>query len=57
MWISSFDETEDLDSLELPFIGCAVSMVLDKIRTSTGNIGECDGCKGVLSDECYNALV
>jgi hypothetical protein len=57
MWLSSSDKNEDMDSPELPFTGCAVSMIFDEMKTSTGSVGERDGCKGVFGDGCYNALV
>lgn len=57
MWLDSTDEETDLNSPELPYMGCLVRVSLDRKRKSTGSIGEGDGCAGVFSEKCYNALV
>jgi len=57
MWINSTDNNTELNSPELPYTGCFIGVVLDRKRTSTGSFGDGDGCEGVFSEKCYNALV
>jgi hypothetical protein len=56
-WIDSTNRDTDLNSVDLPYTGCLVSLVLTRKRQSSGSIGEGDGCEGVFSDKRYNALV
>jgi hypothetical protein len=58
MWLDSTDKETELISTELPWTGCLVTLRFAKGRKSTGNIGSdgVDGCKGVFSEKCYNAL-
>ncbi|KAJ4288489.1 hypothetical protein N0V90_011725 [Kalmusia sp. IMI 367209] len=55
LWI---DADDDLDSLDLPYIGCAVHLGYDEKnkKTSTGNIAQGDACKGVFSEKCFNSI-
>jgi len=60
MWIDSTDNDTDLDSPDLPYTGCLVTLSLGRRRESTGgSIGPDgqDGCEGVFSEKCYNAVV
>jgi hypothetical protein len=57
MWLDSTDKDTDLDSPELPYTGCIVGLSLTNPKKSTGDIGVGDGCAGVFSEKCYNAIV
>jgi hypothetical protein len=60
MWIGSTDNATNLDSPDLPYTGCVVSLLLDRQRKSTGgSIGADgqDGCEGVFTEKCYNWLL
>lgn len=56
LWIDSPAEDDNLTSVDLPYIGCVVAFDMRQYKKSSGQGGE-DGCKGVFSDKCYNALV
>ncbi|ORY16358.1 hypothetical protein BCR34DRAFT_597654 [Clohesyomyces aquaticus] len=56
-WIKSSDADEDLSSHNLPYTGCFIGM--DRFsyhpKKSTGD--KINGCEGVFSDKCYDAVV